>query len=85
MHKQLTWSEKYILSISEYLSIKQIMALREIGQPSASKIRKRAVAYCVENGIEFTTRLIPTEAVLAVTGRDSEYYFQKMLQESRLE
>jgi len=84
MRKKLTWSEKYILSISEYLSIKQIMALRDVGQPAAINIRRRALAYCARNGIEFNTRLVPTEAVLAVTGHDSEYYYQKMLQESRL-
>ncbi len=83
MLKKLTWKEKYILSLSENMSLKDIMRLRDIGQPTAIKIRNKAIEYCIRNGIEFNTRLVPTEAVLIVTGHDIQYYYDKMVLESK--
>ncbi len=84
MRTKLDWKHKYQLALSENLTIKEIMLLRDVGQPAAINIRNKAIAYCVENGIEFYTRLVPTEAVLVVTEKDLDYYYQKMVQESRL-
>lgn len=81
---RIRWSEKYELGLKERLSIKEIMLLRDCGQPTAIEIRNKAIDYCVENDIDFPTKSIPTEAVFAVTGRDQEYYYKKMMAESKL-
>ena len=76
-----SWCERYLISISEFISIKGIMLLRDCGQTAASKIRQEAIKYCITNNIEIYGRNIPTEAVLIVTNRDIEYYYGKMLLE----
>jgi len=79
----IKWSEKYELGLKERLSIKEIMKLRDCGQPKATEIRNKALDYCLENNIECSNKSIPTEAVFAVTNLNLDYYYNKMLLESR--
>lgn len=80
---RIKWSQKYELGLKERLSIKEIMLLRDCGQPKAIEIRNKAIDYCARNDIDFPTKLIPTEAVFAVTNLDLNYYYNKMIQESK--
>ena len=83
MTKRIKWSEKYELGLKESLSIKEIMQLRDCGQPKATAIRDKALDYCEKNDIDFQAKLIPTEAVFAVTNLNLDYYYNKMIQESK--
>ena len=83
MNKEIKWSEKYKLSLKETLSIREIMKLRGCGQPRAKTIRYKAINYCKENNIDYCQRAVPTEAILAVTKLDENYYYNKMIQESK--
>ena len=83
MKEKLTWSQKYELGLKEYLSISGIMKLRDCGQPKATEIRNKAIDYCVQNNIDFDAKNIPTEAVFAVTNLDLNYYYEKMILESK--
>lgn len=76
------WYQRYLLAIKEELTIKEIMKLRNVGQPSAIKIRKDALTYCSKNNIELPPRGTPTNAVLIVTNKNIDYYYKKMVQES---
>lgn len=80
--KNITWYDKYILALQENLTMNEIMILRDIGQPTALKIRKEALEYCLKNNIDLPPRGVPTEAVLSVTNKDLNYYYQKMISES---
>lgn len=77
----LSWREKYKLALKEALTIKEIMLLRECGQPKATKIRDDSIRYCEDNNIETNVRRVSTEAVFKITGFDLQYYYDKMMQE----
>lgn len=81
---KLSWCDKYKLALNENLSIKEIMMLRDCGQPKATQIRNDAIRYCMENDIEFESRRIPTAVVLQITNLGLEYYYNKMLQEAKI-
>lgn len=83
MKNSIKWSEKYKLALKESLSIKDIMNLRDCGQPKATKIRDEAIKYCIENNIRYESKKVPTEIVLNVTNYDLNYYYEKMLLESK--
>ncbi len=85
MKNQLTWIERYKLSISEELTVREIMHLRNISQPKALEIRKEVVKYCLLNNIEINCTKVPTEIVLEVTSLGVEYYYNKMLQEIEID
>ncbi len=78
----VTWYEKYNLALQENLTVKQIKDLRSVGQPTALVIRQNAMEYCLKNDIELPPRGIPTEAVFAVTGKNLDFYYEKMCRES---
>lgn len=80
----LSWREKYKLALKEALTIKEIMLLRECGQPKATKIREESIQYCLKNNIETEFRRVSTLAVFAITGLNLDYYYEKMLQEQRI-
>ena len=82
--KNLNWQEKYALGLKESLSIKEIMMLRDCGQPAATMIRDKSINYCIEHDIDYGSRLIPTAVVFKVTGLDLNYYYDKMLQEDKM-
>ena len=84
MRRTLKWAQKYELCLKETLSIKEIMELRDCGQTTATKIRDNAIEYCVINDIEFSTRKVPTMAIFQVTKLDIGYYYEKMIQESKI-
>lgn len=81
--KKITWCEKYLLAMSESLTIKDIMQLRDVGQPKALLIRKEAIEYCLRNNIEVEGKRIPTIAVLNVTNLNLTYYYEKMINEAK--
>ena len=83
MNKKISWKDKYLLSISETLSLKDIANLCDVGISKASDIRKQALDYCILNDIPIYTRHVPTEAVLAVINRDIEYFYNRMCLENR--
>ena len=83
MEQRATWKDRYLLSLKEELTIKEMMLLLDCGEPRAVKIRDDCRAYCVANDIIFFLRKIPTESIFAVTNKDIDYYYDKMLKESR--
>lgn len=84
MEPRMNWAGKYELSLREYLTLKDIMKLRECGQPTATVIRNKAITYCSKNNIEITSMRVPTGAVLAVTKCGIDYYHEKMLREREI-
>lgn len=79
------WRNRYLLCLKEYLTIKDIMVIRKTSTTVAIEIRKQAIDYLLEqdsNYIPPKTK-VPTEAVLAVTGHDQEYYYKKMQDERK--
>lgn len=81
MKKEVTWFEKYNIALKENLSIKDIMMLRNVCQRIALEIRDKSIKYCVMNNIYFGGKQVPTEVVLLVTGKDINYYYDKMVLE----
>lgn len=81
MRNKTTWLERYELALSEDLTIKEIMKLRNIGQPKAIEIRKKVLEYCLLNNIEVNCNKVPTELVLTITELDLNYYYDKMIKE----
>ena len=81
--KKLNWREKYRLALQETLTIKEIMSLRDVGQPKATLIRNDAVKYCIDNNLDITSKGVDTSAVLEITGKNLEYYYNKMIGEQR--
>lgn len=47
--QNLSWKQKYVLGLKESLTIKEIMQLRDCGQPKATKIRDKSIKYCIKN------------------------------------
>ena len=84
MKNKASYKERYLLSISETLSLKEISLLLGVGLSTASKIRSKALDYCIVNDIPLYTQQVPTEVVLIVTGRSSQYYYDKYLLESKV-
>lgn len=84
MTSKVSWRDKYVLSISESLSNKEISMLCGVGETKASYIRRKAEQYCIENDIPLMGKRIPTEAVLAVINHDIDYYSHRMQLENRL-
>lgn len=52
MKNKITWKEKYLLALSEDLTLKEIMLLRDCGMPKARSIRQEALEYCLINNIQ---------------------------------
>lgn len=81
--QEITWCEKYLLAMKESLTLKEIMKLRSVGQPRAFKIRQEAIDYCIMNNIQIEGKWIPTVAIFEVTGMYLDYYYNKMIDESK--
>lgn len=84
MELRMDWTGKYELALREFLTLKDIMKLRECGQPKAASIRKEAIDYCAQNDIEIPSMRVPTAAVLAVTKHGIDYYHDMMLKEREI-
>ena len=78
---KIIWREKYYLALSENLTLKDIMKLRDCSNKTAVEIREKAFEYCANKDMYFDKRHIPTNAVLEVTGIDIQYYYEKMIKE----
>ena len=76
-----TWIEKYMIAMKESLTVKDIMKLRDVGQPTALKIRQEAIEYCIRNKIQVNGQKVLTIAVMEVTKCDLDYYYNQMLRE----
>lgn len=83
MKNKITWKEKYILALKENLTLKDIMLLRDTNQKVATEIRNKAIHYCISNDIQLYSKSVPSEAVLIVTKKDIDYYYNKMILESK--
>lgn len=83
VNNQISWADKYLLSLQEEVTYREIMQLRSCGHQTALEIRKKAIEYCIENSIEYSMRKVPTIAVLKVIGHDIDYYYEKMIQEHK--
>lgn len=81
MKDQITWYDRYQIALKEVLSIKDIMKLRDVGQPTAIKIRNEAIEYCLKNDIALMTNKVPCEIVMIITNKDLDYYHEKMILE----
>ena len=81
--KACTWKERYLLSLTEEMNSKQIMQLRNVNNKEALRIRKEAIEYCKKNSIRIVGQKVPTEAILKVTGKDIEYYYNRMYLEQK--
>lgn len=81
--KNNSWANRYDLCLKEELTIKEIMQLRDCGRPKATEIRDYVHQYCIAHNITIDCRKVPTEIVLIITNHDLEYYYQKMIQESK--
>lgn len=84
MKKCITWKDKYSLSLKENLTLNEIMRLRDCGKPKARELRNLAIEYCIRENIEYGSKSIPTEAILEVTHRDIDFYFDKMMKEKEI-
>lgn len=84
MTVKLSWKEKYSMCLNENLSIKDIMMLMECGQPKATLIRNKSIAFCDENSIIRIGNKVPTDVVLQLVGKSRDYYYQRMLDERKL-
>ncbi|MBR0417932.1 MAG: hypothetical protein IJI66_02040 [Erysipelotrichaceae bacterium] len=85
MVEKLDWKGKYSLSLIENMSIKDIERLTDCGQPQAISIRNDSIRYCEKNNIYRFGTKVPTEVVLLIIGKSREYYYQRMLDEKKLE
>lgn len=81
--KSSSWADRYDLCLKENVSIKEIMIIRDCGRPKATEIRDDVHRYCIANNIEFDCKKVPTEVVLMITKHDLDYYYQKMILESK--
>ncbi len=84
MKYEVSWKERYNISLKEEFTIIDIMKLRCCGNPRASKIRQKAIEYCLENDIDIEPHKVPAIAVFAVTELDSSYYYDKAIQENKI-
>ena len=78
-----SWKERYLLSLCEEMNANMIMKLRNVNRKEALRIRKEAMSYCEKERIRVNGQKVPTEAVLKVTGKDYNYYYQKMVLEAK--
>lgn len=78
-----TWKERYLLSLTEEMTASNIMVLRGVNRKEALKIRREALSYCKSKNIRVVGQKVPTEAVLKVTGKDIDYYYNRMLMEAK--
>lgn len=84
MRNKTTWTNRYKLAISETITLREIELLLDCGQPKAIEVRQKAIEYCSINNIEMYSRCVPTEAVLKVIRKDIDYYYDKMLLETKI-
>lgn len=81
--ERASWRERYALALKETVSVKDIMKLRNCGQPKAAKLRQQAIQYCVDHNIEFECRMVPTQVIFEITNYNLDYYYQKMMYEAK--
>ena len=82
-----SWNQRYRVSIQENVTVKDICVLCGVSTQNALNIRHKAIDYLKENfrGKEFLEpkSKVDIEAVFALTGKDSDYYYRKMLAERK--
>lgn len=87
MNREFTWEESYRKCLKEKLTVKDICILRHVSVNEGLRIRKRAIEYIASKAIgefEPPKSKVDTDAVLAVTGHDEDYYYSKMQKERKI-
>ena len=82
MRRNSTWFERYQIAMKETLSIKDIMVLRDVGQPTATALSREAKEYCLKNDIPLPPNKAPTDVIMLLTGKNMDYYHDKMVMEA---
>ena len=84
-----SWRERYLESLKEYLTIEGIKKLCNVSTCEAVNIRKKSVDYLKSQSndpnFEEPKQKVDIEAIFAVTGHDSDYYYKKMIAERKAE
>lgn len=83
MMVRASWADRYDVSLNDYISIKGMMVLLNCSQPSAIQWRNKSKEYCEDNNIGYPGKMVPIEAVFAVTGKDRDYYYDMMMAEAK--
>lgn len=82
MKRKLSHTEKYVKSISEYSSTKDIQELLEVSVVKAREIKKGVLQLCASKKIKlYSSYKVPTDLLLEYTGKSTQYYFDKMIAE----
>lgn len=78
--KSHSWKERYITSLKEEFTVKDISKICNCSVAKAMIIRKNAIELIKDNCPDYTPPnvRIDAEAVFAVTGHNSDYYLKKM-------
>lgn len=53
MRKSYSWYQRYQIAMKETLSIRDIMILRDVGQPTATALSREVKEYCLKNDIPY--------------------------------
>lgn len=76
-----SWYDRYRIALKERLSVKEIMQLCGVGQPTALQLRREAVEYCIKNDIPMVSNKPPTHVILSLIDKSVDYYHTKMVME----
>lgn len=82
MRKSYSWYQRYQIAMKETLSIRDIMILRDVGQPTATALSREVKEYCLKNDIPLPPNKAPTDVFMLLTGKGMDYYHDKMLREA---
>ena len=82
--KEVNYNEKAKIANKMELTLKDIMRLYSVGQPTATIIRNEAIEYCKQNNIKVYGRKVPTEAVLSVRDKDINFFLNKCNVENQI-
>lgn len=85
MRATKSWYQRYKIALKEELTVKEIMDLRNVGQPTALELRREALNYCLKNDITITSNKPPTDVIMRLTGKSLDYYYEKMKKELEAE
>lgn len=68
----------------QFLTVKDIMLLMDIGQPAARKVREDVLKYCKNNKIYVVNSSIPCNALFATIGWSKDEYLQNLALEREM-
>lgn len=83
MSAKVSARDRYLISISEYCSTKDIQKLLDVSLGFARDIKHQVLLRCISENIKlYSSTRVPTDVVLSVTGKSTQYFFDKMVAES---